>query len=64
MDKIKKISTGIASVIGVVGLAVVTMYWLDLDDAMIKKSEPLLKKMAELKAKQKAAAAAAIAEAE
>ncbi len=47
---------------GVAGLALFAIYWFDLDDAMIRKSEPLMRKMAAIK-KMSAQAAAAQAKA-
>lgn len=53
-ELLKKTTT----LLGVAGLAVLAIYWFDLDDAMIRKSEPMMRKMAAIK-KMSAQAAAA-----
>lgn len=44
----------INTVLGVVAVAVVAIYWFDLDNLMIKKAEPKLRQLAELKKAMKA----------
>jgi len=59
--KIAKLGKGVLTLAGVAGIALFTVYWFDLDDALIKKVEPKLKAKAEAYAAQKAAAEAAAA---
>lgn len=49
MNAIKKFN----NVMGIAFIVVSVIYWLDLDDKMIRKSEPMLRKMAELRKIQK-----------
>ena len=44
----------INTVLGVMAIAVVATYWFDLDNLMIKKAEPKLRQLAELKKAMKA----------
>jgi len=55
---LKKTTTAL----GIAGLAIFAIYWFDLDDALIRKSEPMMRKMAAIK-KMSAQAAAAQAKA-
>lgn len=48
-----KLLKGINNALGIAFVAISIIYWFDLDDKMIAKSEPLLKKLAALKAIQK-----------
>ncbi len=56
--KLAKLGKGVLSLAGVAGIALFTVYWFDLDDALIRKAEPKLKAKAEAYATQKAAAQA------
>lgn len=47
------------TVLGIAGIAVAVVYWFDLDDAFIRKAEPLLRKVAAIKKASAQAAAAA-----
>ncbi len=47
MRSIKKLS----GLFGVVALTVFTVYWFDLDSVLIKKAEPMLRGMADMKKK-------------
>lgn len=49
MNAIKKFN----NIMGIAFVAVAVIYWFDLDDKMIKKSEPMLRKMAALRKLQK-----------
>lgn len=50
MRMLKKLS----GLLGVAALAVFTVYWFDLDSILIKKAEPLLRGMSEMKKKMAA----------
>jgi hypothetical protein len=60
--KAAKLGKGVLTLAGVAGIALFTIYWFDLDDALIKKVEPKLKAKAEAYQAQKAAAEAAAQE--
>lgn len=57
-EKLAKVGKGVLSLAGVAGIALFTVYWFDLDDALIRKMEPKLKAKAEAYAEKKAAAKA------
>ena len=60
--KLAKLGKGVLSLAGVAGIALFTVYWFDLDDALIRKVDPKLKAKAEAYQAQKAAAQAAAQE--
>lgn len=60
--KLAKLGKGVLTLAGVAGIALFTIYWFDLDDAMIAKVTPKLKAKADAYQAAKAAAAAAATE--